>query len=44
MNKAIENFQKGATEFPVAPALIPDRARSTAPKGVFHLGRAAGGR
>jgi DinB superfamily len=33
MNKALENFQKHTTEFLDALALIPDRARNTAPAG-----------
>jgi hypothetical protein len=33
MNKALENFQKHTTEFLDALALIPDRARNTAPEG-----------
>jgi len=33
MNKALENFQKHTTEFLDTLALIPDRARNTAPEG-----------
>ncbi len=33
MNKALENFQRHTTEFLDALALIPDRARNTAPEG-----------
>jgi hypothetical protein len=33
MNKALENFQKHTTEFLDALALIPDRARNSAPEG-----------
>jgi hypothetical protein len=33
MNKALEHFQKHTTEFLDALALIPDRARNTAPAG-----------
>ncbi len=33
MNKARENFQRHTTEFLDALALIPDRARNTAPEG-----------
>jgi hypothetical protein len=44
MNKAVANSQKHATEFLLALARIPDRARNKGPEGAALFGRTAGGR